>query len=129
MILWGKDSNFIDCTFETIKDKTHWIPIQRDLEVWMKRRHRELRGECKRGFPTQRRSHSPLSPNVLEKQFSKGYDKNNMSIISLKIASFYKLENGRSKGKRGETQTSRTWTLLEVPPGHPWLRGSCLFGQ
>lgn len=91
MILWGKDSNFIDCTFKTIKDKTHWIPIQRDLEARMRRRHHELRGDCRRGFPTQWRSHNPLSPNALEKQFSNGYDKNNMSIISLKIASFYKL--------------------------------------
>lgn len=32
MILWGKDSNFIDCILKTITDKTHWIPIQRDLE-------------------------------------------------------------------------------------------------
>lgn len=52
-----------------------------------------------------------------------------MSIISLKIASFYMLEKGRRKGKRAEIQTSRTWALLEVPPGHPWLKGSCLLGQ
>lgn len=84
--------------------------------------------EGRRGFPTQSRSHSPQRPNMLGKQFSNGYDKNNMSIISLKIASFQMLEKGRRKGKRAEIQT-RTWALLEVPPRHPWLKESCLLGQ
>lgn len=56
----------------------------------------------------QRRLHSPLSPNFLEKQFSDGNEKNNMSIASLEITSLYKLEK-EEKGKRTEIQN-------RVPP-------------
>lgn len=56
--------------------------------------------DCRKSFPMQRRLHSSLSPNLLEKQFSDRYEKNNVSIVSLEIASHYKLEKGEKKGKK-----------------------------
>lgn len=90
---------------------------------WAERRQRT----AARAFPTQRKLHSPLSPNFFEKQFSDGNEKNNMSIVGLEITSLYKLE--KQKGKRAEIQNRRSWVLLKVPPRRSLLKGSCPFQQ
>lgn len=76
----------------------------------------------------QRRLHSPLNPDLLEKQFQIGMKKITC-IVSLEIASLYKLEKGEKTGKKGELQNSRTQVLLKVPPRHPLLKWSCPFWQ